>query len=89
MKVTKKLEKKINSNVDYCIVGSGNIALRHYENIKHLDKNSKIGICKRSRLKAYNENIGNTQKDYFEIEKELKINVKDLFKINNEWYNNY
>ena len=37
----------------------------------------------------YFENIGSTQKDYFEIEDELKINVKDLFKINNEWYNNY
>ena len=37
----------------------------------------------------YYENIGNTQKDYFEIEGELKINVKDLFKINNEWYNKY
>ena len=37
----------------------------------------------------YYENIGFTQKDYFEIEGELKISNKDLFKINNEWYNNY
>ena len=37
----------------------------------------------------YYENIGSTQKDYFEIESELKINIKDLYKINNEWYNNY
>ena len=37
----------------------------------------------------YYENIGFTQKDYFEIEGELKINIKDLFKINNEWYNSY
>ena len=37
----------------------------------------------------YFENIGCTQKDYFEIEGELKTNVKDLFKINNEWYNKY
>ena len=35
------------------------------------------------------EKIGQTQKDYFEIEGELKINVKDLFKLNNEWYNRY
>jgi phosphoribosylformylglycinamidine synthase II len=35
------------------------------------------------------ENIGFTQKEYFEIEGELKISTKDLFKINNEWYNNY
>ena len=37
----------------------------------------------------YYENIGYTQKDYFEIEGELKINIKDLYKVNNEWYNNY
>jgi phosphoribosylformylglycinamidine synthase len=37
----------------------------------------------------YYENIGFTQKDFLEIEGELKINIKDLFKINNEWYNNY
>tara|TARA_B100001057_G_scaffold412477_1_gene428572 strand:- start:4416 stop:6596 length:2181 start_codon:yes stop_codon:yes gene_type:complete len=37
----------------------------------------------------YFENIGITQKDYFEIESELKISTKELFKINNEWYNNY
>jgi len=37
----------------------------------------------------YYENIGITQKEYFEIEGELKINNKDLFKINNEWYNSY
>ena len=37
----------------------------------------------------YYENIGYTQKEFLEIEDELKINIKDLFKINNEWYNNY
>ena len=37
----------------------------------------------------YFENIGITQKNYFEIEGELKISTKELFKINNEWYNNY
>ncbi len=35
------------------------------------------------------ENIGFTQKNYLEIEGNLKIATKDLFKINNEWYNNY
>ena len=29
------------------------------------------------------------KKNSLEIEDELKINVKDLFKINNQWYNNY
>ena len=37
----------------------------------------------------YYENIGYTQKDYLEIEGELKTNVKDLYKINNKWYNEY
>ena len=37
----------------------------------------------------YHDNIGFTQKEYLEIEGELKISTKDLFKINNEWYNNY
>ena len=35
------------------------------------------------------ENIGITQSDFFEIEDEFQIKIKDLFKINNEWYNNY
>ena len=35
------------------------------------------------------ENIGTTQKDFFEIQDELKIDIKELYKINNQWYNNY
>tara|TARA_Y100000591_G_scaffold225041_1_gene196179 strand:+ start:1775 stop:3955 length:2181 start_codon:yes stop_codon:yes gene_type:complete len=35
------------------------------------------------------ENIGETQKDYFEVEGEMKIGLNDLFKLNNQWYNNY
>ena len=37
----------------------------------------------------YYENIGYTQKEYFEIEGELKIKVKELYEINNQWYNKY
>ncbi len=37
----------------------------------------------------FHEIIGCTQKEFFEIEGELKISTKELFKINNEWYNNY
>ena len=37
----------------------------------------------------YYENIGYTQKKYFEIEGEFKININDLSKMNNQWYNNY
>ena len=35
------------------------------------------------------ENIGFTQNEFLEIEGELKISTKDLFKINNQWYNNF
>ena len=44
-------------------------------------------ILKESNI--YYENIGLTQENYFEIEGELKISTKDLFKINNQWYINY
>ena len=37
----------------------------------------------------YFENIGKTQKDFFEVEGELKLDINDLFKINNTWYNKY
>ena len=37
----------------------------------------------------YFENIGVTQKDYFELDKDLKISVKELYEINNKWYNNF
>ncbi|MDC3127359.1 phosphoribosylformylglycinamidine synthase subunit PurL [Candidatus Pelagibacter bacterium] len=35
------------------------------------------------------EQIGLTQKDFFEVEDEFKIDIKKLHKINNQWYNNY
>ena len=35
------------------------------------------------------ENIGTTQENFFEIQDELKISIKELYKINNQWYNNY
>ena len=37
----------------------------------------------------YYEKLGVTQKKYFEIENELKIDINDLFKVNNHWYNSY
>ncbi len=35
------------------------------------------------------ENIGVTQEDYFELDKYLKLSVKELYEINNRWYNNF
>ena len=38
---------------------------------------------------VYFDIIGVTQKDYFELDKELKIGVKELYEINNKWYNEF
>ncbi len=35
------------------------------------------------------EQIGVTQKDFFEVDGEFKIDIKKLYKINNQWYNKY
>ena len=53
------------------------------------DKNSSKVEKLLKDNEIYFENIGFTQERYFEVEDEFQINVKDLFKINNEWYNNY
>ncbi|MDA9623913.1 phosphoribosylformylglycinamidine synthase subunit PurL [Pelagibacteraceae bacterium] len=37
----------------------------------------------------FNEIIGFTQKDNFELEGEFKININELYKLNNSWYYNY
>ena len=37
----------------------------------------------------FNEKIATVQKDKLEIIGELKLNIDDLYKINNTWYNNY
>ena len=52
---------------------------KNFEQVEKILKNTNI----------YYENIGQTQKKYFEIENEMKIDINDLFKINNHWYMNY
>ncbi len=55
-----------------------------------VDKNNLASIEK--ILKDNNiffENIGITQNEYFEVVDEFKIKIKELYKINNEWYNKY
>ena len=37
----------------------------------------------------FNEIVAFVQRDNFEIPGELKINTKELLKINNKWYDNY
>ena len=48
-------------------------------------------LAKVEKILTYNkiffEKIGVTQKKYFEIEGEMKADINDLFKINNQWYN--
>ncbi len=51
----------------------------NYKKVDNLLKSSNI----------FFEKIGRTQKTYFEIENEMKIDTYDLSKINNKWYNNY
>ncbi len=38
---------------------------------------------------TYFENIGTTQNDFFEVGKDLKIKVKDMYEINNKWYKEF
>ena len=58
--------------------------------IREIEENN-LSKVKKSLIDngVFFENIGFTQKGYLEIDGELKISTKDLFKINNEWYNNY
>ena len=52
------------------------------------DNVSKVqSILKENNI--FNEFIATVQKNDFEIAEELKININDLYKINNKWYNNY
>ena len=58
--------------------------------ILEIDKKNLIKIEKiLAKNNIYYENIGITQKDYFEVESEMKLDINDLYKINNQWYNNY
>ncbi len=52
------------------------------KNYPHVEK-----ILKENNV--YFETIGSTQKEIFELEKEFKMNVKDLYEINNKWYNKF
>ena len=55
-----------------------------------IDKNDFKKIKKiLDEKNIFNEFVGTVQKDYFELENELKITTKDLYKENNKWYYNY
>ena len=55
------------------------IEKNNLENVKKILKDNNI----------YNEIIATVQTRDFEIIDDLKIDINDLYKINNKWYNNY
>ena len=58
--------------------------------IVEVDKNNYSKIEKLlNDNNVYFENIGVTQKDHFELDKDLKTNVKELYEMNNKWYNKF
>jgi len=52
-------------------------------------KNLQTVVKILSENNIFNEKIATVQKDNFEVMGELKININDLYKINNKWYNKY
>ena len=55
-----------------------------------IDKNNLPKVEKKLKENdIYFENIGITQKEYFELDKDLKIKVKELYELNNRWYNKF
>ena len=58
--------------------------------VLEIDKKNLISVEKTLKNNyIFYENIGITQKDYFEIEGEMRLSINDLYEINNQWYNNY
>jgi len=52
------------------------------DNLKKVEK-----ILKNNNV--FYENIGITQNNYLEIMNEMKLDIKQLYKVNNQWYDNY
>ena len=55
------------------------VSNKNFDKVKKILKDNNI----------FNEIIGTTQKNTFEIDREIIINVNDLCKINNKWYYKY
>ena len=60
---------------------------RYIVEVENRNLEKTVKILKESSI--YFENIGFTQEEQLEIDGELKISIKDLFKINNQWYKSY
>ncbi len=58
--------------------------------VAELDENNLAKVEKiLKKNNIFYEIIGATQKDYFEVQSEFKLDTKELYKINNKWYNKY
>ncbi len=60
---------------------------RYIVEIDGINLNKTLKLLDENNI--YYDNLGKTQKNFLEIEGEFKIANKELFKINNAWYNNY
>ncbi len=76
--------KRLTNSISYFF---GEDQARYIIEVNNKDLSKIDKILKDNNV--FYENIGITQSEFFEIEDEFKINIKDLFKINNEWYSNY
>jgi phosphoribosylformylglycinamidine synthase II len=60
---------------------------------RYLVEVDKLNLPKVQKIlndnKVFNEIVGITQKNYFELAGEIKININDLYNNNNKWYYNY
>ena len=63
----------------------------NFENTNKIIDNKNIQKVEKllKENNIYYEYIGETQEKIFEIVGEMKLDVNDLFKVNNQWYNNY
>ena len=52
MRIMKKPKSEDKVYVDYCILGTGNIAIKHLDNVKKMSKSSQIVVIKRSSVKT-------------------------------------
>ena len=76
--------KKLSNLIEYFF---GEDQGRYVLEIEEENYKKVVNLLKSSNI--FFEKIGRTQKTYFEIENEMKIDTYDLSKINNKWYNNY
>ena len=79
-----KKPKKLTSSIEYFF---GEDQSRYILEIKEKNLIEVEKILQSKNI--YYEKIGFTQDNNFEIEGEMKISINDLFKVNNQWYNNY